>query len=583
LLVVFVVLASAFGTAVSATAGSNAGSNAGAGAHRPAFRAAAPVGDAAAARVPSYSSADLRSPASWRAARIRVLRDRLAAMRPTAGGTVVIASYLFDDALPIADVDGDGSADVLSVRVEARTPSVEVMSGRTGRVLWSHADPNAYAAIYLAAPGLPSTVLILSDSETGADAIVAGASEDVFTVGAFRADHGTQLWTTSIDGFFEYDVVSFRAVGIGELDGVLTRRAAAPYLLFDRGSEAGAFIADGTSIAPEVVDATTGAPVSAGPPIASDDFAFASPVDDLNGDGTDDYILSTSGDAAVIDALSGATGAPLWATALTSPGGAAFVNFVGASPDLSGDHAPDVLVGWFDGDADEVAARNGSSGAVVWTHVGDYASPLGDIDRDGRSDTRVVSFGPRTSYLAVTGTGRTAWSSAVASPRGDAMALSYPVGDLNGDGAVDTYLRFLPRPTSKEGPGTNALAPAVAAHIIDGRTGRVRSVHDLGTPTGDSLSGRAMAFVQTVNGKHGVRITAFNGATGLAYWHTTVSAADVTSALDVSVLRMSGGRRGIVELLNGRTSETVVVLDAQRGARRWTAGYPTQGGVIFFV
>ncbi len=579
--ILFVVgaLAGCLGSALGATAGSGAAAAPGSSGHM----TAAVAGDAAQARAPRYTARDLRSPASWRAARERVLRARLATMPRSSGSTVVVAAYFLDDALPIGDVDHDGFSDVLSVRIEARTPAVVVMSGRTGKVLWSRPDPAAYAAVYVSAPGMTSTVMTLSSTDTGADAVVAGGFEDVFTVAAYRADHGTSLWSTSINGIFEGDLTGFRAAGIGEFDGVLDRAGAAPYLLLDRFSEGDPLVADGSSIVPEVIDATTGTTVSAGPTLASEWYAWAFPVDDLNGDGADDYVLASSDAPAAIEAVSSVNGAPLWAMPLTSTNGAASLGLVRGSPDLTGDHKPDLLVSWFDDAAEHVSAWSGATGATVWTHDGEVGSPLGDIDRDGRSDTRIVTFGLNSiTYAAVTATGRTAWSHEVRSPADRAVvSASYPVGDLNGDGAVDTYLRYVKQGKTVSFGVTSSVT--VAVYLIDGRTGKQRTVHDMGLPVGDSLSGRAMTFVQTVPAKHGVRVIAFNGATTRAYWQTSLSSADMDGAIDVSVLPMTGGRRGIVGLMSGRANETVVLLDGRRGARQWSVAYPTRIGDGFFV
>jgi hypothetical protein len=219
----------------------------------------------------------------------------------------------------------------------------------------------------------------------------------------------------------------------------------------------------------------------------------------------------------------------------------------------------------------------------VWTHDGEVGSPLGDIDHDGRSDTRIVTFGLTTiTYAAVTATGRTAWSRVVRSPADRAVvSSSWPVGDLNGDGAVDTYLRYV-----KQGKTYSFGVPSsvtVAVYLIDGRTGKLHTIHDMGFPVGDSLSGHAMTFVLTEPMKRGVRVTTFNGATTRPYWHTSLPSADMTGAIDVSVLPMKGGRRGIVGLMSGRATETVVLLDGRRGARQWSVGYATQGGGGFLV
>ena len=574
------VLVGTLAGSLASLVGASAGSPAAAAHESQARVAASPAGDAAYARTPRYTAADLRSPAAWRAARVRVERARLRALPHMTAGTVVVASYFGDDALPIGDVDHDGTADVLSVRVQARTQSIDVLSGRTGRALWSRPDPTAYAAIYVAAPNATPMVLVLSDTETGEDALVAGAAEDVFTVASFRADHGTQLWSTSITGAIESDLAGFRVVGAGEFDGVLTRKAAPPYVLLDRFSEANAFVAGGVSVSPEVIDTAAGAVVSAGQPIGGDSFAFASPVDDLNGDGTDDYVVATSGDAAAIEAASGTNGAPLWAASLASPGGSTYVNFVRSTPDLTGDHRSDLLAGWSDGSANKVAALAGTTGTVGWSHPGDYASPLGDIDRDGRSDTRVLTWGQTITYAAVNATGHTVWSRTVSPPRGRVASLSYPVGDLNGDGAVDTYLRVVPDAGLTQ--SSDSFMAAVAAYVVDGRTGRLRVTHDLGLPSGDSLSGHAMTFVQTLQLRHGVRVTAFDGRSGRALWHISLSSP--THGIDVSVLPLSHNRRGIVEILGGNTSETIVLFDGKRGAQQWMTAYQTlDAGAIFFV
>jgi hypothetical protein len=539
------------------------------------------MGDAAHARTATYTAADYRSPAAWRAARARVVRARLAAMPRMSGSTVVVATSFTDDAAPIGDVDRDGTADVLSLRLDARSPAVVVMSGRTGRVLWSRPDPGVYGAVYVAAPGMSPIVLILSGSGTGLDAFVAGVDEDVFTLTAYRADRGTSLWSTSINGVLGFSLTGFVGAGVGEFDGVLTRSGKSPYLLVDRWSEGAALVAGATSVAPQVIDATTGATVSTGQPFAGAYFTSADPVSDLNGDGADDYVVTASDVPPMVEAISSVNGEPLWAQPVTSASGPATVSGVRGTPDVTGDHKPDLLVGYGDGSGQYVAAWSGATGAPVWSVPGDVGSPLGDIDHDGLSDTRVVTFGfdGAVAYQAITAKGRTAWVRVVAGPHDPAVvSSSYPVGDLNGDGAVDTYLRFTK--AGKRAPSGSTPIIAVAVYVVDGRTGRLRVIHDMGLPTGDSLSGHAMTFVLTRPVTHGQSITAFNGATGRAYWHTVFSAPNANDSVDQSVLPRSGGRGSVLGLFSGPLAETIVLLDGRNGSRKWSAAYAMQTGGI---
>jgi len=520
---------------------------------------------------------DFRTAATLRAARERVLAEhRLASHRTDlAASQQPIWGYAnTESALP--DVDGDGIGDVLSSRLYARTPALKVLSGRTGRTLWSAPTPaSTLAAIYVPVAGGKSEMLLLSETQTGEDTPVGGGATDVFTISAVNPRNGAAEWSTSITGAVEYDPVSAWVLGVGEFDGVLMHKGTTPYLLIDRFNLHFDGVAFTTSLTPEVIDATNGNAVNAGAPLGGDEFTFATPVGDVDADGVDDYLVSSGGDVPAESARSGATGQPLWSTEMTSY---SFLISLVQSPDLTGDHKPDLLLGWFTGDSTSVHAVDGSTGKDVWTAAGDYGIPIGDVDRDGRSDTRVDNYGLRLTFTAMSGTGRRLWSRDVLSPSGTRGEV-WDAGDLDGDRYADAYVEFV---SAKDENGVGKSAATVS-----GRTGASHGSADLGTPVGQALSlrvGGAPSFVRGVDGKTGYTLTAYDGRSHRAMWRTVLKGADVQRVATTDVVTLAHGHLGLLVLLSGRFSNTVAMYDGRSGKRLWSSVYENQGdgGVIFF-
>jgi hypothetical protein len=518
---------------------------------------------------------DFRTAATLRAARVRVLAEqRLAAHRADLAATqqAVWGYANTESALP--DVDGDGVGDVLSSRLFARTPSLKVLSGRTGRTLWSVASPaTTVAAVYVPAPGGKSVMVVLTDVETGEQTPAAAGATDLFTISAVNPKTGAAVWSTSITGVIEADPVGALVAGAGEFDGVLMRKGTTPYLLLDRFNLDFNGATFTTSLAPEVVDATNGNVVHAGAPLGGDEFTFATPVGDLDADGIDDYLICAGGDVPTVTARSGATGKPLWTSESASY---AFLISLAQSPDLSGDHKPDVLLGWFAGSGTIVNAVDGSSGSNVWSVPGDFAEPIGDIDHDGRSDSRVSVGGLRTTFTAMSGKGTRLWSRDVFSPSGTHGDVWDP-GDLDGDHYADTYVEF----TSDKGEGGG---PGKAAASVSGRTGASHALPDLGWPLGQSLRGGAPSFIRGVTGKKGYVLTAYDGRSHRAFWRTVVKGSDIQRIATFDVVGLGHGRVGLLVLLSARFTDTVAVLDGKSGKQLWTSTYETQGdGVPIFL
>src|SRR5581483_4643363 len=111
---------------------------------------------------------DFRSPAALRAARMRILAQHWQASHQVGlAASAQQPVYGFaDEDLALPDVDGDGVGDVLSSRLYARTPTLKVLSGRTGRTLWSVSSPGTLGAVYVPIAGGKSVMLLLSDSQT---------------------------------------------------------------------------------------------------------------------------------------------------------------------------------------------------------------------------------------------------------------------------------------------------------------------------------------------------------------------------------------------------------------------------------
>jgi hypothetical protein len=516
---------------------------------------------------------DFRSAATLRAARLRVIAEHAKLARlglaSTAGQQPVWGWGNSESALP--DIDGDGVGDVLSARLFARTPALKVLSGRTGRTLWSvPSATNTLAAVYVPAPNGKSVMVVLSETDTGQETPVGGGQVDAFTVSAVNPKTGAAQWSTTVTGVIEDDPTDAVFAGLGELDGVLMRKNTTPYLLLDRYVVDFGAATVTTSVTPMAIDATNGNVVHPGAPLGGDGYTFATPVGDLDGDGVDDYLVCASGDAPAIGARSGTTGQPIWTTDSTSN---SFLISLATSPDLSGDHKQDLLLGWFGDSGPTVDAVNGSTGANVWTAAGDYGVPIGDIDHDGRSDTRVVVDGARITLSAMSGTGRRLWSRDILSPSGT-RGLVWDAGDLDGDHADDAYIEF-----ASAKPNT----PAKSGDIVGGRTGASRAVPDLGWALGVSLRGGAPSFVRGVAAKKGFALTAFDGRTDRALWRTVVNASDVQQVAMLDEVSLGHGHVGLLALLMGRFSDTVVLLDGRHGTTLWKTTYDTPGDEGGFV
>ena len=533
------------------------------------------LGDALAATpLPHLRAGDLRSGGRWRAAERAVLRAR--AQRGALGTRELMTPvgwFNGDDAAAIGDVTGDRRDDVLEVR-SGSSFRVGVLSGADGKPVWHSRIHDVIGSAYLRMPTGPGEVIVLtgSVSDPGASP-VSDAGTATFTVAARNARTGKQLWALSIDGVVEFDPVGGVVASIGEVDGAVARAGAAPLLVLDKFSQQFGLVENASSIQPMSVDAASGAVVATAPPVVTDSFGYTTAVGDLNGDGGGDAVVATFGDAAMAQADDLETGEPIWTVA---PADALGVSFVEATPDVDGDRQADVLLGILGNAGDVVEAVDGS-GNAVWSRPGDFADPVGDVDGDHRSDSRVVGFRDGgIQYSLVTGTGHTRWTRTVGVPSG-MFVLSFGAGDVDGDGIGDTYVRVATKGTLE---GTKR---AVAAAVIDGRTGQVRKVPDLGWPLGASLDGRGVDFVLSLRSMHAITETAYDGRTGRPLWHDALRLAGAR-LWDQTTGRVDRhGRTGLVEIATGTDRAVIRAVGGRSGKTLWSTGYKTQGSGVVII
>ena len=154
-------------------------------------------------------------------------------------------------------------------------------------------------------------------------------------------------------------------------------------------------------------------------------------VGDRNGDGWEE-IAAGGGDQRVY-LLNGATGLPIWTTALGGiSGGGGYVHAILNAGDLNDDSAPDIFVRtWEDS---KIRALNGATGAILWSSnvAGNYTDPLavmGDINDDGRMDF-ITGGNDKILKLCTGSTGAAFATYEMPRPLRSVIA----VGDVDGDG-----------------------------------------------------------------------------------------------------------------------------------------------------
>jgi hypothetical protein len=468
------------------------------------------------------------------------------------------------EAVAIPDVNADHVDDVL-VTTFGSAPTVGVRSGRDGRLLWRRSVPNLSAALFVAAPGGGGLVMTVTDTYREVDTPVAVVGTDNTTFAALTARTGASRWSTSVSGSYEFDLVDGGDVDVAVWSGVLTRRHASPYLLLSRVSVYFTPTSVAGLIRPEVVNTADGTAVGNAAPLAGDDIPDANTVGDLNGDGTDDFAVFVGGDVEMISTDSGANGQTLWDQQTSG-----WPRWVLDGGDLTGDRKADLLVDAGDASGPSVDALAGTDGSAVWSAPGDFGIPIGDINRDRKTDVLVTTFDRALVLYAVTGRGTPRWQRTLTAPSGPNQSVGVWVGtDLSGDRIPDAFVLFSGK---DEGVGTTKGSGTV----VDGRTGRLRPVGDSGVPVYGSLDGHGDDLVSVRQAKTGVVVTARDGRDGRRLWTRTLHMTKLQSVDWLEAARLGrSGAAGLLAVLTLPTSDQVMVLGGRRGELRWSSSYPS--------
>ncbi|MCW3133023.1 MAG: VCBS repeat-containing protein, partial [Methanophagales archaeon] len=190
------------------------------------------------------------------------------------------------------------------------------------------------------------------------------------------------------------------------------------------------------------------------------DWTQAYPAGDLDGDGKEDvlvqtseYVWATDTRTATVIAKRGYDGTHLWSESISVTDGYCWINAIPAG-DLDGDGKDDVIVSSskYENATDirtaEVIAKKGETGVHLWEESGIYADSAGDLNGDGKddvlvqtseydwaTDTRTETMIAKRGYDGVH-----LWEESVSCKDWNCWIDAYSAGDLNGDGKDDVLV-----------------------------------------------------------------------------------------------------------------------------------------------
>jgi hypothetical protein len=440
---------------------------------------------------------------------------------------------VLQELLPAGDLGRKGVPDLLDYRLgvlhNTVSAGITARSSRTGARLWSRDLTGAKGVFSIPYPdpdrvgaGDKPGVLLIQESEPLGR--IASATVRLHVTAVSGA--GAHLWSATMTGKIAVagNTTTFTNVPIviGDIHDVARRgHDVLVDVLSGTVKRSGrSTIAD----QPEVVSARDGSIAARGVPATSTDgLAEVVPVPDLNRDGLDDLAAIEPGGDGGIVAEQGDSGARIWKSTGVLVGVGAQISPVGQ---ISGSDTGDLAIS---NDIDDgprphstVSLVNGATGRLRWTVPAICAFDIGKAGpklqpavglvtrlRDGggsQSETLGMTLSPRDRQGNVVYT-RTISATLAAKPArsGDAKFSLDPFGDVQPDGSQDVEV---------------AVAIRLGKHVVhkhgvvSGRDGRLIK-EPAGLPTDGSLQhGRGADLVKTETESGGLRLAAYDAATG---------------------------------------------------------------------
>jgi hypothetical protein len=356
------------------------------------------------------------------------------------GSDYSFATINVPNSIAIADVDGDGTPDLL-VATTADQGNVQD-PGFANVILGNHSSPGTFhtGVQYATTGNNPSSIAVVDLTHSGSlDLVVANSATGSVSVFVHGASPGTYQTAVNVaTGGQPNQVVSGDINGNGKPALVLADASAtgSVIVVFQDPVNPGQFLAPMTL----AVGANSAAAVAIG---------------DLNGDGAPDIVAATSdangNNGAIYVFYQNATTRGTFLAPVTFP--------AGAQPqavriaDVNGDGLPDIVVANLGPGAD----GTGSAGVSVLlqdaAHPGSFLAPVtyatqaeavdvavGDLNGDGKPDLVVANLGPAPTgsvSVLLQDPARPGVFLAAASYQGFGQPLAVAIGDLNGDGHPD--------------------------------------------------------------------------------------------------------------------------------------------------
>src|SRR5437899_2693126 len=330
----------------------------------------------------------------------------------------------------IADVNGDGKPDLVTVNTGANTVSVLLGNGA------GSFGPRTDFATGAVPHGLAIADL---DGDGNPDLVVANTGGNTVSV---LLGTGTGTFAAAMD--FPTGVAPF-FVAVADLNG----DGIPDLVVVNVGG-------DTVSVLLGVGDGTFGPKMG----FATGAGARSVAIGDLNGDGMPDLVVSNVS-ASTVSVLLG-TGSGSFGPKTDFPTGAGARDV--AIADLNGDGRLDVVVA--NADAGTVSVLLGVGDGTLGTRTdfavgaGPRSVAIGDVNEDGILDLVVANFGSNTiSVLLGTGTGSFAAKTDLATGAGT-RPFSVAIGDLNGNGQRDLAVANVSANTVSV--FLNTIAPVIA-------------------------------------------------------------------------------------------------------------------------